>query len=678
MTPSSGGPLTHLDAPIRVGDWSGQDFALSPDGSTLYVTAYESSDVTVVDTRTREIRAVIPVIGATAITTSPDGGMIYVTNTYSDSVFFIDARTNEVVREVEAAGNLSSIAVSPDGKLLYVVDSFYSPTSPRGHVMILETESGDPLPSIEVGIQPGGIVVAADGRVYVANADGFITVIDLTTLGWVRSAIEIDGRPGSLAISPDGSTIYVVEEYSGSILVIDATTYDVIEAMELRGYPPSGVTASPDGRTIYATSAYYFWTIDAATLSIDAQLQLHEGGGGLKVAPDGRSAYVLTGTTVTIATPPVAPDVPEYLSLSPSSEYVYLYWGAPPSDGGSPITGYVVESSDNDGATWTTQPHAGTAPYQTVSGLANGRPYVFRVSAVNSVGVGQPRVSSSVVPADVPGPPLELKASISGSRATLTWSAPQNDGGDPVTGYVLAYRAVADASWQDGPQTDANTRTATIVGLIDGKAYEFSVRARNSVGSGPEYVITAGWGSSGSVTFSDVPSSSQFADEISWLASSGVTTGYPDGSFRPLGTVNRDAMAAFLYRFAGSPAFAPPAVSPFTDVSTSNQFYKEIAWLADTGITTGCPDGGFHPLGTVNRDAMAAFLYRFAESPSFTAPAVSPFIDVATSSQFFKEITWLADTGVTTGYPDGGFHPLGTVNRDAMAAFLYRFDNREG
>jgi hypothetical protein len=50
------------------------------------------------------------------------------------------------------------------------------------------------------------------------------------------------------------------------------------------------------------------------------------------------------------------------------------------------------------------------------------------------------------------------------------------------------------------------------------------------------------------------------------------------------------------------------------------------------------------------------------------------FADVPGSNQFFFEIGWLAASGVTTGYPDGGFHPLGTVNRDAMAAFLHRFD----
>lgn len=82
---------------------------------------------------------------------------------------------------------------------------------------------------------------------------------------------------------------------------------------------------------------------------------------------------------------------------------------------------------------------------------------------------------------------------------------------------------------------------------------------------------------------------------------------------------------------------------------------EEITWLADTGITTGYSDGTFRPLGTVNRDAMAAFQYRFADEPAFSAPGASPFTHVAMASQCYEAITWLADTGATTGYPDGGF-----------------------
>ncbi len=176
--------------------------------------------------------------------------------------------------------------------------------------------------------------------------------------------------------------------------------------------------------------------------------------------------------------------------------------------------------------------------------------------------------------------------------------------------------------------------------------------------------------------FDDVPSSRSFAREIEWLAHEGVTEGYSDGTYRPLGTVNRDAMAAFLYRFAGEPSFTPPAESEFTDITPGTPFYKEITWLADTGITGGYTDGTFRAGQPVNRDAMAAFLYRFAGEPSFTPPAVSEFTDITPGTPFYKEITWLADTGITGGYTDGTFRAGQPVNRDAMAAFLFRFDDQ--
>jgi hypothetical protein len=174
--------------------------------------------------------------------------------------------------------------------------------------------------------------------------------------------------------------------------------------------------------------------------------------------------------------------------------------------------------------------------------------------------------------------------------------------------------------------------------------------------------------------FEDVDSTSPFFVEISWMADLGVTTGYSDGTFRPSANVSRQAMAAFMYRFAGEPAYTPPGTSPFNDVPTSSPFYTEICWMADTGITTGYPDGGFHPTANVSRQAMAAFMYRFAGYPAFVPPSSSPFVDLPMSSPFYLEVTWMAATGISTGYGDGGFHPPANVSRQAMAAFMYRLD----
>lgn len=174
--------------------------------------------------------------------------------------------------------------------------------------------------------------------------------------------------------------------------------------------------------------------------------------------------------------------------------------------------------------------------------------------------------------------------------------------------------------------------------------------------------------------FKDVPVGHQFYKEIGWLAERGITTGYPDGTFRPADGVERAAMAAFFYRLAGSPQYTAPSTSPFKDVHTSHQFYKEIAWMAEQGITTGYPDGTFRPGNKVDRAAMAAFFYRFAGEPTYTQPAQSKFKDISSGTMFYKEISWLADQGITTGYPDGSYKPAEDVSRAAMAAFIYRYD----
>ncbi len=182
------------------------------------------------------------------------------------------------------------------------------------------------------------------------------------------------------------------------------------------------------------------------------------------------------------------------------------------------------------------------------------------------------------------------------------------------------------------------------------------------------------------LTFADVsPETSGFVADINWLAAQGITKGWEVNGlyyYRPAEAINRDAMAAFLYRLAGSPSFTPPGTSPFTDLTPSDQFYKEITWLYAKGITTGWVINGqrtYGPLQPIQRDAMAAFLYRLAGSPQFAAPATSPFTDITPTDQFYKEVTWALSKRVTTGWSDGGYHPTEAISREAMAAFLHRF-----
>ncbi|WP_430868463.1 S-layer homology domain-containing protein [Demequina aurantiaca] len=172
--------------------------------------------------------------------------------------------------------------------------------------------------------------------------------------------------------------------------------------------------------------------------------------------------------------------------------------------------------------------------------------------------------------------------------------------------------------------------------------------------------------------FSDVTPNHQFAYEIEWLVDQSITTGYSDGSYKPKYSVTREAFAAFMYRLAGSPSYSAPKKSGFKDVPTNDQFYKEISWLSDQRITTGYSDGTFRPGDEISREAIAAFLYRASGSPSVSRLTSDPFKDVDKTDKFAKEIKWLSKSGVTTGYSNGTFAPYSDVSREATAAFLYR------
>lgn len=109
--------------------------------------------------------------------------------------------------------------------------------------------------------------------------------------------------------------------------------------------------------------------------------------------------------------------------------------------------------------------------------------------------------------------------------------------------------------------------------------------------------------------FRDLTPSTQFYREIVWAHQAGIVQGWPDGTFRPTAPIERGAVAAFLHRAAGSPQTT--AAPTFSDVPASHQFAREIAWCASAGITTGWPDGTFRPDALIGREAMAAFTLRW-------------------------------------------------------------------
>lgn len=187
--------------------------------------------------------------------------------------------------------------------------------------------------------------------------------------------------------------------------------------------------------------------------------------------------------------------------------------------------------------------------------------------------------------------------------------------------------------------------------------------------------------------FADVNEGTSHAQDIWWLAAKGISTGYPDGTFKGQDTVVRQDMAAFLYRLAGSPAYTPSQADKkqFVDVTEKTPHAREIWWMVSTGLTQGYGDGTFRPQNAVTRADMAAFMRRFynafSQHDQFrnwtpSSKAKQRFLDVNGAANKCEDIWWLGATGISLGFADGRFDPTGSVVRQDMAAFLHRLDSR--
>jgi hypothetical protein len=173
-------------------------------------------------------------------------------------------------------------------------------------------------------------------------------------------------------------------------------------------------------------------------------------------------------------------------------------------------------------------------------------------------------------------------------------------------------------------------------------------------------------------TFGDVAPSHPFVADITWMDEQGISTGYATGDFQPAAPVSRQAMAAFLHRFAGAPIVTPPASPTFPDVALTHAFSDEVEWMADEAIAGGFADGTFRPLAGVTRQAMSAFLFRVAGEPASPPPSEPAFSDVSLAHPFSTEVEWMAVTEISTGYVGGTYRPALPVSRQAMSAFLHR------
>ncbi|CAG2053028.1 unnamed protein product, partial [Timema podura] len=190
--------------------------------------------------------------------------------------------------------------------------------------------------------------------------------------------------------------------------------------------------------------------------------------------------------TVTVTDIPSSPEGPLQVS-DVHKDGCKLKWKRPRDDGGTPIEYYQVEKMDPETGCWVPCGRS-TDPNFDVTGLTPGKEYKFRVAAVNSEGESQPLVTEQSIiaknPYDEPSKPENLQATDwDKDHVDLKWTPPKEDGGSPITGYVVEKKDKY-GQWEKALEVPAGQTKATVPDLVEGQPYEFRVKAVNAAGPG--------------------------------------------------------------------------------------------------------------------------------------------------------------------------------------------------
>jgi len=208
-------------------------------------------------------------------------------------------------------------------------------------------------------------------------------------------------------------------------------------------------------------------------------------------------------------TPSITPQPPIPINTTAvTSTSIAVSWTTPTglaSTGGNPVTGYIVywtEISSTGSIIPPTYSYntttSGTplATAYTIPGLTYATLYEIQVSSINCSGVGalsslpNSLYSLYVTTASIP-PSAPTNVTITGCNSTytnsitLTWTAPANNGGSPITNYIVYYRTTSPpgSTWYTYNTNSASTTTIVSV-PSSGVSYDFKVAAQNAAGAG--------------------------------------------------------------------------------------------------------------------------------------------------------------------------------------------------
>jgi streptogramin lyase len=460
-------------------------------------------------------------------------------------------------------------------------------------------------------------------------------------------------QPTSIVTGPDGN-LWFTSSANDRIGRVDPDT-DQVTIFSGVGIEPVGITAGPDGEVWFTSyGSNHVGRIDPITEDVDLFTSSSLlGPRGITVSDDGRIWFTSSDNDRVGKLDPADP-----------TNIVTFETVAGGQDGAGPLD----ITAGPDGNLWFTASEAAPAFSGRVGRIGQGgtglqtfqSPHLFipagiaegpdgAVWATSLFNARIVRVATNGTMTSFTAPDVTLPQRITPGADGDLWFAPDNLPGRigriTTAGAITTYSAGANEG-----ATDVEVGPDGHVWFVG--QYDDTVGSVDPDDPGPRFV--------------DMAATHPFCREVAWMDEQGISTGYPDRSFRPSDSVSRQAMSAFMYRLAGEPPFADPATPTFGDVSASNPFFTEIEWMASEGITTGTPASPkplYKPSSPVSRGAMAAFMHRLAGEPPFSPPASPSFSDVGGGHAFFLEVEWLASEEISTGYPDGTFRPGAAVTR---------------
>ena len=174
--------------------------------------------------------------------------------------------------------------------------------------------------------------------------------------------------------------------------------------------------------------------------------------------------------------------------------------------------------------------------------------------------------------------------------------------------------------------------------------------------------------------FTDVSTSDWFYDDVAFVYKNGLFSGTDSRSFSPNASMTRAMLVTVLYRLEGEPTVT--GRSSFTDVRSGAYYEKAVIWAAANGIVTGTDSTSFSPDAKVTREQLAAILYRYAQYRKLdtdVSAKLNSFTDTDSVSAYASEaLGWAVSEGLING-ASGKLMPKGDATRAQVAAILHRF-----